>query len=311
MMLDDFHVRSTLVIRIFWAQLKMLFFPWLVGLLAGTAAMHLLPANRLRLIRRLRTVEAVLLGAMLGTVSPFPVLAVTGLVTSLAAGGFPIPALFAFLVASPLLDPTMFTFTLLSLGTKMAIARLAAAVIAGCLAGALAALLQRRGHTVGLLAGEGVSASWEPQIPAASGPSVTGGWRSWGKTFHGQFSYAVRYFLLATIVTAWITVYVPRSWITGLLGPGSRFAIPGAVLLGVPAYSCGGGAIAMMAGLTEQGMSCGAALAFLTFGPATTLRTLSGLASVLNWRGVVLFLLVALSTALIFGYGYALIGYWR
>ena len=64
----------------------------------------------------------------------------------------------------------------------------------------------------------------------------------------------------------------------------------------------------MMAGLTEQGMSYGAALAFLTFGPATTLRTLSGLASVLNWKGVVLFLLVAFATAMLFGYGYALIG---
>jgi len=307
MILDDFHVRSTLVIRLFWAQLRVLIFPWLVGLLAGTAAMYLLPAKRLRLVKRLRTVEAVLLGAVLGTVSPFPVLAVTGLVTSLAAGGFPIPALFAFLVASPLLDPTMFTFTLLSLGPKMAIARMAAAVTAGCLAGALAAWLLHRGRTVGLLAGEGVTAKREPQMTAASGTSVTGGWRSWGKTFLNQFSYAVRYLLLATIVTAWITVYVPRSWITGLLGSGSHFAIPGAVLLGVPAYSCGGGAIAMMAGLTEHGMSYGAVLGFLTFGPATTLRTLSGIASVLNWRGVVLFILAALSTALLFGYGYALI----
>ena len=308
MNLADFHVRSTLVIRLFWDQLRVLFLPWLLGLLAGTAAMYLLPANRLRLIRRLRTTEAVLLGAVLGTVSPLPVLAVTGLVTSLATGGFPIPVLFAFLVASPLLDPTMFTFTLLSLGTRIAFARLAAAVIAGCRAGALAAWLQRRGRTVGLQAGEGVSASWEPQIPVGSGLLVTGGWRDWGKTFLGQFSYSVRYLLLATIVSAWITVYVPRSWISGLLGPGSRFAIPGAVLLGVPAYSCGGGAIVMMTGLTEQGMSYGAALAFLTFGPATTLRTLSGLASVLNWRGVVLFLLVALSTACVFGYGYAFIG---
>jgi len=307
MILDDYHVRSILVIRLFWAQLKVLFFPWLVGLLVGTAAMHLLPANRLRLIHRLRTVEAVLLGAVLGTASPLPVLAVTGLVMSLAVGGFPIPALFAFLVASPLLDPTMFTFTLLSLGAEIAFARLVAAVFAGTLAGALVAWLQRRGGTIGLAVGE-ISASSEPQVSAASGPSVSGGWRVWGKTFLDQFSYAVRYFLLATIVTAWITIYVPRSWITGLLGPGSRFAIPGAVLLGVPAYSCGGGAIAMMAGLTGQGMSYGAALAFLTFGPATTLRTLAGLASVLNWRGVVLFLLAALSTALLFGYGYALIG---
>ena len=306
--MDDFHVRSTLVIRLFWDQLRVLFFPWLVGLLVGTAAMHLLPANRLRLVKRLRTAEAVLLGAVLGTISPFPVLAVTGLVTSLAAGGFPVPALFAFLVASPLLDPTMFTFTLLSLGTQMALARLVAAVIAGCLGGALAAWLKRWDRSVGLHAGEGMSASWEPQLSVGSGLSVTEGWRDWRKKFFGQFSYAVRYLLLATIVTAWITVYVPRSWITGLLGSGHLFAIPAAVLLGVPAYSCGGGAIVMMAGLTEQGMSYGAALAFLTFGPATTLRTLSGLASVLNWRGMLLFLLAVLSTALLFGYGYALIG---
>jgi len=64
----------------------------------------------------------------------------------------------------------------------------------------------------------------------------------------------------------------------------------------------------MMAGLTQQGVSGGAALAFLTFGPATTLRTLSGLAAVLNWRGVALFLLATLSVALLFGYGYGLIG---
>jgi len=238
---EGFHVRSVLVVRLFWSQLRALFLPWFLGLLAGTTVIQLMPIDSLKLVGRFRTLGAVLVASAVGAVSPFPVLAASGLVISLSASGFSFPPLLAFLAASPLLDPTMFTFTLLSLGPRMAFARLAAAIAVGSLAGILAAWLARRGRPVELAC---VPASDELRCEHGNRGTAPrqAALSAWWLAFLGQFCYAGRYFLLAIIVTAWITVYVPRSWIAGLLGASSRLAVPGAALLGVPAYSCGGGA---------------------------------------------------------------------
>jgi uncharacterized membrane protein YraQ (UPF0718 family) len=89
---------------------------------------------------------------------------------------------------------------------------------------------------------------------------------TWGAT-----KMVVQFMLLAFLLEALILLFVPEAWISELLGAGNRFAVPFAALLGVPVYTSNLTALPLIAGLLEQGMLPGAALAFLIAGPITTL----------------------------------------
>ena len=113
---------------------------------------------------------------------------------------------------------------------------------------------------------------------------------------------------IVMLLSAWVIAFLPRDWVTVGFGEGRWWGVPAAVLLGVPGYFCGGGAVPLVHGLLAQGMSHGAALAFLLGGPATTPRNLAALGTVTGWRGLASFLVVTQGGAIALGLMLDLIG---
>ncbi len=68
-----------------------------------------------------------------------------------------------------------------------------------------------------------------------------------------------------------MVAYVPAAAIAELLGGDTVWAIPLAVLVGVPAYLNGYAALGLVSGLLEIGMAPGAAMAFLVAGGVTSI----------------------------------------
>jgi uncharacterized membrane protein YraQ (UPF0718 family) len=87
-----------------------------------------------------------------------------------------------------------------------------------------------------------------------------------------------------------IRVYVPDSIVTNLLGTTGLLAIPLAVLLSIPLYLNGIGAIPIVGGLLGQGMAAGAAVSFLLAGSITTIPAMVAVRSVVNSRVFALYL---------------------
>ncbi|MEW5923158.1 MAG: permease [Candidatus Zixiibacteriota bacterium] len=109
---------------------------------------------------------------------------------------------------------------------------------------------------------------------------------------------------LAFLIEALITLYVPSAWIESLLGQSNHWAIPASAFLGVPAYTSNLTALPMISGLLNQGMSHGAALAFLIAGPTTTLPAMAAVYGLVKQRVFILYLSISLIGSLIFGYLY-------
>ena len=63
-----------------------------------------------------------------------------------------------------------------------------------------------------------------------------------------------RWLLVAFLLEALITMYVPQEAITSILGKGSRFAIPLAALIGLPLYLGNLSALPIVKGLLLQGI---------------------------------------------------------
>jgi uncharacterized membrane protein YraQ (UPF0718 family) len=118
----------------------------------------------------------------------------------------------------------------------------------------------------------------------------------------------VKFMALAFFLEALFTLYVPSTWITGLLGRENPWAIVTAALLGVPVYTSNLAALPLVGSLLSQGMNPAVALTFLIAGPTTTLPAMAAVWGLVTRRVFALYLLFALLGAIAIGYAYVLIG---
>jgi len=94
------------------------------------------------------------------------------------------------------------------------------------------------------------------------------------QTWPERLAYA-RGYVLEIVGKVWLYVlvgigigavmhgYIPADALAKYAGPGNPFAVPLAVLMGVPLYSNAAGVIPLVSVLTEKGMAMGTVLAFM------------------------------------------------
>jgi uncharacterized membrane protein YraQ (UPF0718 family) len=71
------------------------------------------------------------------------------------------------------------------------------------------------------------------------------------------------FILIAISIGGFIHGYVPEDFLVRYAGPGNPFAVPIAVLIGVPLYANAAGVIPIVYALMEKGLSTGTVLAFM------------------------------------------------
>ena len=171
------------------------------------------------------------------------------------------------------MDPAQFALTAAELGTPFAIAKAFAAVGFGLAGGLAVSMLTRSG------------ALTNPLKPAEAGGCGCGNpfrgapvWRFWGvprrraafaTTARDQSLFLVKWLAFAYLLESLMKAYVPAEWIGAALGGDGMGAVALASILSVPAYINGYAAVALVSGLVEQGMSQGAAMAFMLGGSVT------------------------------------------
>ena len=82
-----------------------------------------------------RTGTMIVAASLMGALSPFCSCGVIPLIAALLAMGVPLPAVMAFWLASPIMDPSMFVLTAGTLGPTFALYKTFAAVVMGLLGG--------------------------------------------------------------------------------------------------------------------------------------------------------------------------------
>jgi uncharacterized membrane protein YraQ (UPF0718 family) len=252
--------------------------PYLLGAVAIAA--YLKAAGAERLIARLfsgHPAVMVVSASLFGALSPFCSCGVIPLIAALLSLGVPLAPVMAFWVSSPVMSPDVFLLTAGVLGTGFAVAKTLAAIGVGLLAGFATGALVRAGLFR------------EPMRPGVGDGGCGGSavrnpqqivWRFWTEPERrsvfarstGQTGlFLARWLALAFVLESLMLAYVPAEAIASRLGGDTVWAIPLAVLVGVPAYLNGYAAIPVVAGLMSIGMSTGAAMAFMTAGAMTSI----------------------------------------
>ncbi len=219
-----------------------------------------------------RESRMIILAALLGGLSPFCSCEVIPFIAALLAAGTPLSAVMAFWLASPLMDPAMFSITAGTLGFDFAIAKTLAAVGLGLFGG----------FTTMALAKSAVFADplrETPQVGGCCGVKAPFSekpvWAFWqDATRRTVFKNAtlenalflLKWLTLAYVLEALMIHYVPAEWVATFLGGEGVQPIFLGALVGAPAYLNGYAAVPLVAALLQQGMANGAAMSFMLAG---------------------------------------------
>jgi uncharacterized protein len=233
---------------------------------------------------------SILSAALVGLVSPLPTYAAIPVSLSLTASGIPFSAVIAFVISSPLMNPSIFFLTATELGMEMAVVRTLAAFVVGATGGFLVmTVLRSLSRSTDML----------PKPPPESERSLL-------MDFWRTTRYTAKVFSVAIVLSAAVKALVPPQAVADLLGAHAHMGTLIAIGLGVPFYSCGGAAIPFVETLQELGMSKGAVLAFFIVGPATKLETLYAFKALLGIRVLIFYLVLTIGFSFLAGIVYTL-----
>lgn len=251
-------------------------------------------------------VRMILLAALFGGLAPFCSCEVIPFVAGLLALGAPLSAVMAFWLSSPLIDPPTLLITAGALGWPFAVAKAVAAVGLGLFGGFSVRFLMRHGAFAEPLK------AYRRSGCCGCGPTLDGRphWRFWREAqrravFRSEFAanalFLLKWLALAYTLEALLVSYVPADLIATVVGGEGIVPIATAALVGMPAYLNSYVAPPLLAGLTEQGMSAGAAMAFMVAGAVSSVPAMAAVWSLVKPQVFAVYLGLGLTGAILSG----------
>ncbi|UZD90107.1 permease [Cognatishimia activa] len=219
-----------------------------------------------------RESRMIIFAALLGGLAPFCSCEVIPFIAALLAAGTPLSAVMAFWLASPLMDPAMFSITAGQLGFDFAFAKTLAAIGLGVFGGFVTMSLAKSAVFADPL-------REKPQVGGCCGVKAPFSekpvWAFWKdntrkivfrETGLDNAVFLLKWLSLAYVIEALMIHYVPAEWIATFLGGEGLQPIALGALVGAPAYLNGYAAVPLVDALLQQGMAPGAAMSFMIAG---------------------------------------------
>jgi uncharacterized membrane protein YraQ (UPF0718 family) len=257
-----------------------------------------------------RVLPMILAAAAFGALSPFCSCGVVPIIAALLAMGIPLPAVMAFWLASPIMDPELFILTAGGLGTEFAVAKTLAAIALGLVGGFGTWLVAHAGGfpdpLKGPASGCGVASLRRgSQVRWAFWHEPERRRRFWASA-GGNAWFLGKWLTLAFLLESLMLAYVPADMVGQWVGGGNALAIPLASVLGAPAYLNGYAAIPTTAALMDLGMAPGAALAFMVAGGVTSIPAAVAVFALVRWPVFLVYVGFGFGGAMLAGLAYAL-----
>jgi uncharacterized membrane protein YraQ (UPF0718 family) len=143
--------------------------------------------------------------------------------------------------------------------------------------------------------------------PAATSPKPRITVRSFLKELYTGGSQLLVMFLGFAFVGYFLNGLIPPGWVSSIFGGGNLYSIPLAATLGLPLYINAETSLPLIRALMDNGMSQGAALAFMTVGAGTSIGAIAGAMTIARWRVVALVVSLLWVGAILGGYAFDLL----
>jgi uncharacterized protein len=198
------------------------------------------------------------LASLLGIITPFCTCSAIPLFLGFLEAGVPLGTTFSFLVASPMINEVALVLLFGLFGWKIALLYIISGLIIAILSGIVIGKLKVENLVEEFI----YKSSQNGTLPL---PEMT--WKQrvdYARNYTAEIIKKVWIYIIIGIgIGAWIHGYLPTDFLAQYASSDKWYAVPLAVLVGIPLYSNAAGVIPLVGVLAEKGIAMGTSLAFM------------------------------------------------
>jgi uncharacterized protein len=261
------------------------------------------PERTRKILGKYNGISANILGALLGTVTPFCSCSSIPLFIGFTSAGLPIGVTFSFLISSPLVDLASVILLASIFNWKIAIAYVIVGIILAVTGGTIISKLKLEKYVESFVYGNAVLDIEQEDM-----------------TRHDRIDFAKTqvldiikrvwiYILIGVGIGAAIHNWIPENVISAVLGQDKWYSVLLATFVGVPMYADIFGTLPIAEALVLKGVGLGTALSFMMGVTALSLPSMIMLKKVVKTKLLVIFVGVVTLGIIIIGYAFNAFGY--
>jgi len=262
------------------------------------------PERSRKIMGRFHGVGANIVGALLGTVTPFCSCSSIPIFMGFTSAGLPLGVTFSFLISSPMVDLGSLVLLMSIFGARIAIVYVVMGLMIAVAGGTLIEKLHMEDQIADFIRNANSSVDIET-------PSLTVKERLiYAKDqVVSTFKKVFPYILIGVGIGAVIHNWISESWIRTVLGGRNPFGVILATILGIPMYSDIFGVIPIAEALLSKGALLGTILSFMMAVTTLSLPSLIMLKKAIKPKLLGTFIAICTVGIIIVGYGFNLFQY--
>jgi len=260
------------------------------------------PERTRRILGRYKGIWANLLGALLGTITPFCSCSSIPLFIGFTNAGLPIGVTFSFLISSPLVDLASVLLLASIFNWKIAIAYVIVGVFLAVLAGTIISKMKMEKYVEPFV--------FSNKVLDVEQASLTVKDRAFFSLEQvlGIVKKVWLYVLIGVAIGAAIHNWIPQDIITAVLGADKWYSVLLATFVGVPMYADIFGTLPIAEALVSKGVGLGTVLSFMMAVTALSLPSLVMLKKVVKTKLLFTFIGIVTLGIIIIGYAFNAFG---
>lgn len=268
----------------------------LIIFLVGIIRSYFSPEKTKKLLAGRSLFTGNIMASVLGIVTPFCSCSAIPLFLGFVEAGVPLGVTFSFLIAAPMINEVALVLLAGLFGWKVAVIYVTTGLLIAIFAGWIIGALGLEKYVADWVYKVKTNQEDQEEEKISFAERIQSGFQS-VKDIVGKIWL---YIIIGIGVGAAAHGYIPEDFLGSLLGKDKWYAVPLAIMIGIPLYSNAAGVIPIVSVLIEKGVSLGTALAFMMSVIALSLPEIIILKKVLKWQLITVFIgVVAMGIVLV------------
>jgi len=261
------------------------------------------PERTRKILGRFDGITANILGALLGTVTPFCSCSSIPLFIGFTSAGLPIGVTFSFLISSPLVDLASVLLLASIFNWRIAIAYVVVGLILAVIGGSLISKFKLEKYVEPFVYGNKLREIELEEMTTKDRLDFS------KEQVVDIIKKVWLYIIIGVGIGAAIHNWIPENVISALLGQDKWYSVLLATAVGVPMYADIFGTLPIAEALVSKGVGIGTALSFMMAVTALSLPSMILLKKVVKTKLLVIFAGIVTTGILIIGYMFNALGY--
>ena len=257
------------------------------------------PERSRKIIGRFHGIGANIVGALLGTVTPFCSCSSIPIFMGFTSAGLPLGVTFSFLISSPMVDLGSLVLLMSIFGVKIAIAYVILGLVIAVIGGTLIEKLHMEDQIADFIRNSNSSVNIESPDLTVRDRLVYA-----RDQVESTFKKVFPYILVGVGIGAIIHNWIPENWVQTVLGSRNPFSVVLATIVGVPMYADIFGTIPVAEAVLAKGALLGTILSFMMAVTTLSLPSLIMLKKAIKPKLMGTFIVICVISIIIIGYGF-------